>query len=51
MTKLQLWVKTPKPGQFRGEGEWELFTQSDDAWASLIWSGWLPTHEGEKPNE
>jgi hypothetical protein len=44
------WVRVPGPGQFRGEGEWQVWQDSclcDDDWSYC--QHMFPTHEGEKP--
>jgi hypothetical protein len=51
-------IKIPKPGQFRGEGEWEKFDdfyqkahltkdESEEYWQELQITGYLPTKEVE----
>lgn len=50
----QKWIKVPDPGEFRGEGKWR---RTKDIGCSVMdWNwirdtGWLPTHEGEKPDD
>lgn len=48
MTKR--WIKVPRPGEFRGSGQW--FEIEETAWRwddPLIQGGFLPTHEGHEP--
>lgn len=50
----QKWIKVPDPGEFRGEGKWR---RTKDIGCSVMdWNwirdtGYLPTHEGEKPDD
>lgn len=54
------WVKVPRPGEFRGAGDWVEFEKSvyghpaKDCWSNwdfLRNTGYLPTHFGETPPE
>lgn len=50
----QRWVKVSGPGQFRGQGEWTRFEDtnySEADWDYFKSTGFLPTHEGENPPE
>jgi hypothetical protein len=51
---MKKWIKFPKPGQFRGEGEWtdiEWTTWTLDDWEHNKLSNYLPWKEQEeKPN-
>lgn len=51
MTPLDRWIRQPGPGEMRGEGPWVRFTGTDDEWEWLRGTGYLPTHEGEKPED
>lgn len=49
MTK---WVRYPGPGEFRGEGKWERIEDvgaDEGLWKVWQETGFLPTHEGDKP--
>lgn len=49
----QKWVKVPRPGEMRGEGEWmklgdTLYTE--EQWDAMRFTGYMPTREqDEKP--
>lgn len=45
------WVRMPGPGQTRGEGQWVEHLGSDAEWEWLRGTGYLPTHEGERPQD
>lgn len=45
------WVLRPGPGQFRGQGRWEIFDGTDEDWEWLRTTLYLPTHEGDKPED
>lgn len=45
------WVLRPGPGQFRGQGRWEAFDGTDEDWEWLRATLYLPTKEGEKPED
>lgn len=50
----QKWIKVPDPGEFRGEGEWKRIAEagcSESDWEWNRQTGYLPTHEGEKPDD
>lgn len=41
--ELRREICLPKPGQFRGEGDWQLFTGTDEEWEWLVQTEYLPT--------
>ena len=50
----QKWIMVPGPGQFRGEGEWKRIAEagcSESDWEWNRQTGYLPTHEGMKPDD
>ena len=43
---MKYWIKFPRPGQFRGEGDWR---EVSEAAYNDCPENWLPKHQGEVP--